>query len=45
MQHADPDLVSSGRLRFGTVDTWIAWVLSSGALHVTDATNAGVTAS
>jgi glycerol kinase len=30
-------------LAFGTVDTWIAWTLSDGALHVTDATNAGVT--
>lgn len=30
-------------LCFGTVDTWIAWVLSRGAAHVTDATNAGAT--
>lgn len=30
-------------LAFGTVDTWIAWTLSEGSLHVTDATNAGVT--
>ena len=30
-------------LRFGTVDTWIAWVLSDGALHVTDQSNAAVT--
>ncbi|MBA2283336.1 MAG: glycerol kinase [Acidimicrobiia bacterium] len=37
----DPD--RSRDLCFGTVDTWIAWVLSGGALHVTDATNAGVT--
>jgi len=27
----------------GTVDTWVAWTLSEGSLHVTDATNAGVT--
>ena len=27
----------------GTVDTWLTWHLSEGALHVTDATNAGVT--
>ncbi len=41
---ADPDrsLASSGRLAFGTVDTWVAWTLSRGSLHVTDATNAGV---
>jgi len=30
-------------LCFGTVDTWVAWTLSEGALHVTDATNAAVT--
>ncbi len=30
-------------LCFGTVDSWVAWTLSEGALHVTDATNAGVT--
>jgi glycerol kinase len=30
-------------LAFGTVDSWMVWVLSQGLLHVTDATNAGVT--
>src|SRR5207244_3459717 len=30
-------------LCFGTVDTWVAWALSDGALHVIDATNAAVT--
>ena len=30
-------------LCFGTVDTWLAWSLSGGALHVTDHTNAAVT--
>jgi len=30
-------------LCFGTIDTWVAWTLSAGRLHVTDATNAGVT--
>ena len=34
-------------LCFGTIDSWVAWTLSGGAagagLHVTDATNAGVT--
>ncbi len=38
---ADPD--RSRDLCFGTVDTWVAWSLSGGSLHVTDATNAGVT--
>ncbi len=30
-------------LCFGTVDTWIAWVLSEGSSHVTDPSNAAVT--
>jgi glycerol kinase len=30
-------------LCFGTVDTWLAWTLSGGAVHATDATNAAVT--
>ena len=30
-------------LCFGTVDTWVAWTISGGDVHVTDATNAGVT--
>src|SRR3954453_6420635 len=38
---ADPD--RSRDLCFVTVDTWIAWTLSSGALHVTDLSNAAVT--
>ena len=38
---ADPDRTRD--LCFGTVDTWVAWTLSNGALHVTDVTNAGVT--
>jgi glycerol kinase len=32
-----------GEVAFGTVDTWVAWTLSGGVLHVTDASNAGVT--
>ena len=42
---ADPDRSRSGRgeLAFGTVDTWVAWTLSGGLLHLTDASNAGVT--
>ena len=38
---ADPD--RSRDLCFGTVDTWVAWTLSGGAAHITDATNAAVT--
>jgi glycerol kinase len=40
------DIYDPGRERdlcFGTVDTWVAWVLSGGTVHVTDASNAAVT--
>jgi glycerol kinase len=30
-------------LCFGTVDTWVAWVLSNGTVHATDHSNAAVT--
>ena len=33
---------ASSELRFATIDTWLAWNLSGGALHVTDRSNAGV---
>ena len=33
----------AGELLFGTVDTWILWKLSDGALHITDRTNASRT--
>jgi glycerol kinase len=41
----DPDRARSraGTLRCGTVDTYVAWVLSEGTTFVTDATNAGLT--
>ena len=52
LDEVDPDRsrAEAGELCFGTVDSWIAWTLSGGAaagsdpLHVTDATNAAVTA-
>ncbi len=52
LDEVDPDRVraEAGELCFGTVDSWVAWTLSGGArsghdaLHVTDATNAAVTA-
>ena len=34
---------SHADLRLGTVDSWIAWTLSGGRSHITDATNAAVT--
>lgn len=37
------ELLTKNRLRFGTIDTWILWKLSSGQLHVTDYTNASRT--
>jgi glycerol kinase len=41
----DPDRsrAERGELAFGTVDSWVAWILSDGQLHISDASNAGVT--
>ena len=33
----------TGRLLFGTVDSWLVWKLTGGAVHVTDCTNASRT--
>ncbi len=33
----------AGQLAFGTVDSWLVWKLTGGALHITDATNASRT--
>jgi glycerol kinase len=41
LDEADPDRRRD--LCFGTVDSWVAWTLSGGRLHVTDASNALVT--
>jgi glycerol kinase len=39
-----PDVRGAGqRLAFGTIDSWLIWKLSSGASHITDATNASRT--
>ncbi len=38
---ADPERERD--LCFGTIDTWMAWTLSAGELHVTDPSNAAVT--
>ena len=37
------DRAERGELAFGTIDTWLAWNLSGGALHVTDPSNASRT--
>jgi glycerol kinase len=42
----DPSLrarAERGELAFGTIDSWLAWKLSRGAQHLTDATNASRT--
>ncbi|MGA7931356.1 MAG: glycerol kinase GlpK [Candidatus Sulfotelmatobacter sp.] len=36
-------LAETGRLAFGTVDTWLLWKLTDGRIHVTDASNASRT--
>jgi glycerol kinase len=33
----------NGELAFGTVDTWLAWKLSGGEIHITDVSNASRT--
>lgn len=33
----------AGKLRFGTVDTWLIWMLTKGEVHVTDVSNASRT--
>jgi glycerol kinase len=43
---SDPRLrerAERGELAFGTIDSWLAWKLSRGAQHITDATNASRT--
>lgn len=37
------DLADAGKLAFGTIDTWLLWKLSDGALHITDVSNASRT--
>jgi glycerol kinase len=36
-------LANKGHLAFGTVDSWLVWNLTQGALHITDASNASRT--
>jgi len=43
LDHVDGAREASGRLLFGTVDSWLLWRLSGGALHATDYTNASRT--
>lgn len=36
-------LAEQGELAFGTIDTWLVWKLTNGALHITDVSNAART--
>ncbi|MCM1022074.1 MAG: glycerol kinase GlpK [Muribaculum sp.] len=36
-------LAQEGKLRFGTVDSWLVWKLTRGQVHITDVTNASRT--
>lgn len=36
-------LAEDGKLAFGTVDSWLVWNLTGGALHITDVSNASRT--
>ena len=37
------DKAEAGKLRFGTVDSWLVWQLTRGEVHVTDVSNASRT--
>lgn len=37
------DAAAHSTLRLGTIDTWLMWSLSGGAVHATDPSNAGAT--
>ena len=37
------EVAKAGKLAFGTVDTWLIWQLTGGAVHATDMTNASRT--
>ncbi|MFP6876698.1 MAG: glycerol kinase GlpK [Roseibacillus sp.] len=37
------EMAVAGRLRFGTIDSWLVWKLTGGTVHVTDVSNASRT--
>ncbi|MCS6982194.1 MAG: glycerol kinase GlpK [Flavobacteriales bacterium] len=45
IHHSDRvrDAARSGRLRLGTIDSWLVWCMTAGAFHVTDVSNASRT--
>jgi glycerol kinase len=45
LHDGDRACAAAGQLKFGTLDTWLAWKLTNGAAHITEPTNQiGVTA-
>lgn len=45
LEHVDGvrERAEAGELAFGTIDSWLLWCLTDGAVHATDATNASRT--
>ena len=43
LRHRPEVRAAGGRLAFGTIDAWLIWKLTGGAVHATDATNASRT--
>ncbi|MDF1849310.1 MAG: glycerol kinase GlpK [Verrucomicrobiales bacterium] len=45
LDHVDGlrDRAEKGEIAFGTIDSWLVWNLTEGALHITDVTNASRT--
>lgn len=45
LHHSDRvrDAARNGRLRLGTIDSWLVWCMTAGACHVTDVSNASRT--
>jgi len=43
LEQANADGIPEGQLCAGTLDSWLAWTFTDGALHVTDPSNASLT--
>ena len=43
LDHVDGARARAGELAFGTIDSWLVWNLTGGAVHVTDPSNASRT--
>ncbi len=42
-EDSDREKAGSGKLCFGTIDSWLVWKLTGGAVHITDVSNASRT--